>query len=85
MHVSELDTPSLLVDLDRLEANIGRLQQEHGVVNVQHCARRPRLGEQLRIIPNHACGTTNMHDQVAAHRGGHVEAIWPIAARGMIR
>ncbi len=71
--------------LDYPDAYLERLSEEHGVVNVQHCARRPRLGEQLRIIPNHACGTTNMHDQVAAHRGGHVEAIWPIAARGMIR
>lgn len=62
-----------------------RMNEEHGILNTAHAERQPRVGEKVRIIPNHACGTTNLHDYVAAHRGGKVEAIWPIAARGTIR
>jgi D-serine deaminase-like pyridoxal phosphate-dependent protein len=37
------------------------------------------------VIPNHACGTTNLHNEVVAHRQGRVEGIWPVAARGLLR
>ena len=62
-----------------------RMNEEHGILNTSGSERRPKVGEKLRIIPNHACGTTNLHDYVAAHRDGRVEAIWPVAARGTIR
>jgi D-serine deaminase-like pyridoxal phosphate-dependent protein len=39
----------------------------------------------VTVVPNHACGTTNMHDEVAAHRDGTVVAVWPIEARGKLR
>jgi len=61
-----------------------RMNEEHGILNTSHSASQPKVGEKLRIIPNHACGTTNLHDFVAAHRNGTIEAIWPIAARGTI-
>jgi D-serine deaminase-like pyridoxal phosphate-dependent protein len=67
------------------ELSLGRFNEEHGVVKVESSARRPSVGEKIRFIPNHACGTTNLHDYVAAHRNGEVEVIWPIAARGSIR
>lgn len=61
------------------------MNEEHGVLSTEQSGRRPKVGEKLRIISNHACGTTNLHDCVAAHRDGNVEAIFPITARGMIR
>src|SRR5262245_30852605 len=39
MHISELETPSIIVDLDLLEANIRRLQNylsQHGIANRPH-------------------------------------------------
>ncbi len=39
MHIDDLDTPTAVVDLDRLEANLTRLQgylSEHGVANRPH-------------------------------------------------
>jgi D-serine deaminase-like pyridoxal phosphate-dependent protein len=62
-----------------------RMNEEHGILATDQSERRPKVGEKVRIIPNHACGTTNLHDYVAAHRDGKVEAILPIAARGAIR
>jgi D-serine deaminase-like pyridoxal phosphate-dependent protein len=39
----------------------------------------------VTVIPNHACGTTNLHDVVYGVREGTVEMVWPVAGRGKIR
>jgi D-serine deaminase-like pyridoxal phosphate-dependent protein len=67
------------------DAAVYALNEEHGYVDFARCSRRPEVGEVVTIVPNHACGTTNMHDEVVAHRGGEVLAVWPIAARGKLR
>jgi D-serine deaminase-like pyridoxal phosphate-dependent protein len=55
--------------------------EEHGIVDVSACEKKPELGERVTVIPNHACNTTNMHDEIAGVRRGKVETIWPILAR----
>jgi D-serine deaminase-like pyridoxal phosphate-dependent protein len=67
------------------DAPIYQLNEEHGLVDLSGSAARPEVGEVVTIVPNHACGCTNMHDEVVAHRGGTVVAFWPVAARGRIR
>jgi len=67
------------------DARIYTLSEEHGHVDVSACSSRPEVGEVVTIIPNHACGCTNMHDEVVVHRGGHVVGVWPVAARGKLR
>jgi D-serine deaminase-like pyridoxal phosphate-dependent protein len=67
------------------DARIYALSEEHGHVDVSACARAPEVGEVVSIVPNHACGCTNMHDEVVVHRDGHVVGVWPIAARGKLR
>jgi D-serine deaminase-like pyridoxal phosphate-dependent protein len=66
-------------------ARIYALNEEHGYVDLSSCDGRPQVGDLVTIVPNHACGTTNMHDEVVAHRGGTVVAVWPIDARGKLR
>lgn len=61
------------------------MNEEHGYVDVSGCARPPQIGDRLRVIPNHACGATNMHDLVYGVRGEEVEVIWDIPARGKVR
>lgn len=67
------------------EAVIYNLNEEHGFVDVSACAHAPRVGERVRVIPNHACGTINMHDTLIGLRDGNVEVVWPIAARGKVQ
>jgi D-serine deaminase-like pyridoxal phosphate-dependent protein len=67
------------------EAEIYALSEEHGHVDFGGCASRPQVGEIVTIVPNHACGCTNMHDEVAVHRGGRLIGFWPVAARGKLR
>jgi D-serine deaminase-like pyridoxal phosphate-dependent protein len=67
------------------DARLYQLSEEHGHVDFAACAERPEVGEVVTVIPNHACGCTNMHDEVVAHRGGRVAGVWPVAARGKLR
>jgi D-serine deaminase-like pyridoxal phosphate-dependent protein len=39
------------------------------------------VGDLVRLVPNHACGTTNMWSHAHAVRGTEVLADWPISAR----
>lgn len=67
------------------EAAIYALSEEHGHVDVSACRRGPEIGETVTILPNHACACVNLHNEVAAHRGGEVVDVWPVAARGRMQ
>lgn len=61
---------------------------EHGIVRAAAGAPAqplPTLGSQLLLVPGHCDPTFNLHDQVVAVRGGVVQALWPVAARGFSR
>jgi D-serine deaminase-like pyridoxal phosphate-dependent protein len=66
-------------------ATVYKLNEEHGFVDVSRCERQPEVGELLTVVPNHACGMTNMHDDVVIHRDGDVVGTWEVAARGKLR
>jgi D-serine deaminase-like pyridoxal phosphate-dependent protein len=67
---------------DYPNAIVTRLNEEHGVVEFGRSAHKPEVGERVRIIPNHACVVTNLHDQVYLHRDGVVLANLPVYLRG---
>jgi D-serine deaminase-like pyridoxal phosphate-dependent protein len=58
-----------------------RLSEEHGILRVPSGAPY-RIGDRVRILPNHACVTTNLHDELVVVHGPAVEAVWRIEARG---
>jgi D-serine deaminase-like pyridoxal phosphate-dependent protein len=67
------------------EAAITNLSEEHGIVDLSACRARPKIGEVVNVIPNHCCVVSNMVDELYGVRGDRVEAVWPVAARGMVR
>lgn len=67
----------------RPEWRIVSLNEEHGVLDVP--AGEAPIGTQVRVVPNHACGTLNMHDWVAAVRDEVVAEWWRVQGRGLIR
>lgn len=71
--------------LDYPDAVIERLNEEHGVIDLSHCDRRPEIGERLRIVPNHVCVVSNLHDEVVVSRASRVVDTWRVAARGKTR
>lgn len=67
------------------EASLYRINEEHGYVDVSSLDDRPRLGDHLQIVPNHACGCVNLHDGLLAVRDGVVDHVIEVAARGLVR
>jgi 3-hydroxy-D-aspartate aldolase len=57
---------------------------EHGVVEIASGAQPPALGEKLLLVPGHCDPTVNLYDWYVCVRGGRVEALWPITARGAV-
>jgi D-serine deaminase-like pyridoxal phosphate-dependent protein len=66
-------------------ARFVRVNEEHGYVDVSALDERPRVGDHLQIVPNHACGCMNLHDGVLAVRGGIVDHVILVAGRGLVR
>ena len=71
--------------LEYPEARLYALSEEHGHVDFGPGESSPQVGDVVTVVPNHACGCANLHDEVVVHRGGHVVATWPVAARGKLR
>jgi len=61
-----------------------RASDEHGVLAIAPDAQAPALGEKLLLVPGHCDPTVNLYDWYVCVRGGVVEALWPISARGAI-
>ena len=63
-----------------------RASDEHGVLTPASSA--PPLpvdiGSKLKLIPGHCDPTVNLYDWLIAVRGGVVEDIWPVGARGAL-
>ena len=55
---------------------------EHGVIAIDPPGSGPRLGDRIRLIPGHCDPTVNLHDWLVGIRGGRVECLWPVSARG---
>jgi D-serine deaminase-like pyridoxal phosphate-dependent protein len=67
------------------DADVERLSEEHGNLNISRSTRKYRVGERLAIIPNHVCTTVNMHNQIYGVRGERVESVWEVAGRGKVQ
>ncbi len=69
------------------DAAISGLSEEHGHVDLSACpaSARPRLGERVTVIPNHACVVSNLFDTVYGVRDGRVVEPLKVAARGRVQ
>ena len=65
-------------------ARIHKFAEEHGFLDLSGCNDKPDVGYIVRVIPNHVCVSVNMFDQLVAIRGGKIEQIIPVAARGRL-
>lgn len=68
--------------LDHPDVLVTRLSEEHGILDLSRSAWRPRLGDQVRIVPNHVCIVVHLFDEIIGVRGHAVETRWPVTARG---
>jgi D-serine deaminase-like pyridoxal phosphate-dependent protein len=68
--------------LDRPEVVVARMSEEHGILDLTTTDWRPRVGDLVRIVPNHVCVVVHLNDTIYGVRGDQVESSWPVVARG---
>ncbi|HEU4882768.1 MAG TPA: alanine racemase [Longimicrobium sp.] len=68
--------------LDRPEIVVKSVSEEHGLLDLSQTDWRPRIGERVRIVPNHVCVSVNLHERLYGVRGDEVVEVWEVAARG---
>jgi D-serine deaminase-like pyridoxal phosphate-dependent protein len=71
--------------LEHPEAKIARFAEEHGFLDLARSNTRPKVGDVVRIVPNHVCVVVNMMDEVVMVRGEEIVGVLPVAARGRLR
>ncbi|MEM1431597.1 MAG: 3-hydroxy-D-aspartate aldolase BhcC [Pseudomonadota bacterium] len=57
-----------------------KCSDEHGVV--MDPQGNLKVNDKLRLVPGHCDPTCNVHDWYVGVRGGKVETVWPVSARG---
>jgi D-serine deaminase-like pyridoxal phosphate-dependent protein len=61
-----------------------KASDEHGVLGVSPHASPLALDDRVWLVPGHCDPTVNLYDWLVAVRGGVVEDVWPIEARGAL-
>ncbi len=70
----------LPVVFGRSDVKYIKCSDEHGVIDDPHGVLA--VNEKLRLVPGHCDPTCNVHDWYVGVRGGKVEVVWPVSARG---
>jgi D-serine deaminase-like pyridoxal phosphate-dependent protein len=78
----------ILADAEAMEpvagARIFSLSEEHGWVSLEGGGDL-RVGDRVRIVPNHVCLTVNTQDEFHLVDGEEVVGTYPVDARGRVR
>ena len=64
----------------RADVKYVKCSDEHGVIDDP--AGVLKVNDKLRLVPGHCDPTCNVHDWYVGVRGGVVEVVWPVSARG---
>lgn len=67
--------------LDRPELRVAALSEEHAVIDLAESRWKPRLGEVVRVVPNHVCVSVNLTSRLWQVRGEEVLGFWEVDAR----
>lgn len=70
----------LPVVFGRTDVKYVKCSDEHGVV--EDLGGVLKVNDKLRLVPGHCDPTCNVHDWYVGVRGGKVEVVWPVTARG---
>lgn len=68
--------------LDHPEVTVRTMSEEHGILDLSTTSWKPRVGDVVRVVPNHVCIAVHLADRVHGVRGEVVETRWDVEARG---
>jgi D-serine deaminase-like pyridoxal phosphate-dependent protein len=66
-------------------ARVYNMSEEHGFLDISKVNDKPKVGDRLRITPNHVCPVTNLFDRVVFVRGDEVLGAVKVDARGTVQ
>lgn len=67
------------------DAFFGKMNEEHGFLDLRNVKQEFSVGDRVRVIPNHVCVAMNLHEQVYGIRGDEVIETWKVAGRGKLQ
>ncbi|CAN1561674.1 COG3616 Predicted amino acid aldolase or racemase [Rhabdaerophilaceae bacterium] len=70
--------------LEHPEAELARFSEEHGILDLSRCNDRPKVGEVVRVIPNHICPVVNVVGTLVLVRGDQIVKTIDVEARGRL-
>ena len=76
------DAPGFGALLDRPDVYVKALSEEHGLLDVSHTNWRPRVGERVRIVPNHVCVSVNLQPRLWLLDRERLVGSYVVRARG---
>ncbi|MCQ6559225.1 alanine racemase [Paenibacillus mendelii] len=76
--------PGFGTQKDNRDVYVERLSEEHANVRVPD-GYNFQVGERIKLLPNHCCAVTNLHDRLQGMRGDNPERLIAVDARGQIR
>lgn len=63
--------------LDHPEVTVASLSEEHGVLDLSESRWTPRIGERVRVVPNHVCVSVNLQDRILVDDEGAYRIMVP--------
>ena len=66
-------------------AQIYAMSEEHGFLDIAQLNAKPKVGDLVRITPNHVCPVTNLFDKVVFAAGEEVLGAVKVDARGLVQ
>ncbi|HEX6942683.1 MAG TPA: alanine racemase [Gemmatimonadaceae bacterium] len=70
--------------LERTDVRVIRMSEEHGILDLRTTDWQPKVGDVVRIVPNHVCIVVHLNDVIHGVRGTVLETSWPVSARGRV-
>ena len=67
--------------LDNPGVTLRALSEEHGILDLSGTSWRPRVGDRVRVVPNHVCVSVNLHERLWGVRAEEVTESWEVAGR----
>lgn len=67
------------------EAPVQEVSEEHGHIQLVENSLPPKVGDLVRVLPNHVCPVSNLFDRVVFVKGGEVLGAVRVDARGKVQ
>ncbi len=69
--------------LDAPDALFEKMNEEHGYV--KHAGHTRKVGDRVRVLPNHICVAVNLQERIYGVRGDQVVETWTVDGRGKLQ